>query len=61
MFSANDGLWKDNAVAAGVDAYVVKGALDWGTLQLEVLRLAGPGTLPVSKPPPPPDISQRTA
>lgn len=61
MFSANDGLWKDRAIAAGVDAYIVKGALDWGLLQREVLRLAGPGTLPIAKPLPPTDLTQRTA
>lgn len=61
MFSANDGLWKEKAIAEGVDAYIVKGALDWGLLQREVLRLAGPGTLPIAKPLPPTDLTQRTA
>ncbi len=42
MFSAFDGSLRDQALAAGVDAYVVKASLDWSDLRKEIVRLAGP-------------------
>src|SRR3954471_18143921 len=44
MFSADDSGLRDRALAAGIDAYVLKGSLDWSVLCAEVQRLAGPGT-----------------
>ena len=46
MFSAYDGRLRDEALAAGVDAFVVKGSLDWERLGGEIRRLAGPTTNP---------------
>lgn len=43
MFSANDGWVKEEALAAGVDGYVVKGSLDWAALHRQIVRLIGPG------------------
>ena len=50
MFSANDGEVREAALREGVDAYVVKYSMDWATLQREILRLAGAGTLEKSLP-----------
>jgi CheY-like chemotaxis protein len=44
MFSAYDGSKRDEALAAGVDAYVLKASLDLLQLLAEVQRLAGPPT-----------------
>ena len=44
MFSAYDGRERDEALAAGVDAYVLKGPGDLPHLLAEVRRLAGPPT-----------------
>jgi CheY-like chemotaxis protein len=33
----------EEAKSAGVDAYIVKGRLDWVALRTELLRLIGPG------------------
>jgi len=61
MFSAYEGLRKEKALKAGVDAYVVKATLDWMFLQKEILRLAGPGTLPVTHPPMPKNVKKNGA
>lgn len=53
MYSATDAA-KEAALRAGVDAYILKASMDWATLQREVLRLAGPGTLEKSLPQVPP-------
>lgn len=50
MFSAFDGPARDAALAAGVDAYVVKGAVDLAALGDLVRQLAGP---PAPELPPP--------
>jgi len=42
MFSANGGQVKEQALKAGVDAYIVKASLDWMNLSNEIARLAGP-------------------
>jgi CheY-like chemotaxis protein len=42
MFSAYDGSRRDEALAAGVDAYVLKGSLDLLHLLDEIRRFAGP-------------------
>jgi CheY-like chemotaxis protein len=43
MFCANDcGSQRHEARAVGVDAYVLKGTLDWLQLAAEIRRLAGP-------------------
>ena len=42
MFSAYDGAKRDEALAAGVDGYVVKSSLDWLHLLDEIRRFAGP-------------------
>ena len=43
MFCANDGgSQRHEARAIGVDAYVLKGTLDWLQLAAEIHRLAGP-------------------
>ena len=44
MFSAFDGSCKDDARAAGVDAFVLKGSLDSTRLIADIRRLAGPST-----------------
>jgi CheY-like chemotaxis protein len=44
MFSAYDGSQRDEALAAGVDAYVLKGSGGFPHLVAEVRRLAGPPT-----------------
>ena len=44
MFSANDGQVKEKALLSGVDAYIVKGSLDWADLHREIIRLVGAGT-----------------
>ncbi len=44
MVSAYDGSQRDEALAAGVDAYVVKSSLDWLHLIGEIRRFAGPPT-----------------
>ena len=43
MFTANDGPLRERALAAGVNAFVLKGSLDWSTLRSEIIRIAGPG------------------
>jgi CheY-like chemotaxis protein len=43
MFSASDERVKKQAILAGVDAYVVKGSLDWDDLHREIVRLIGIG------------------
>ena len=45
MFSALGGKWREVALRAGVNAYIVKGSMDFATLQHEIRRLAGPGML----------------
>lgn len=45
MFSAHGGTAKEEALVAGVDAYLIKGSLDWALLEEIVFRLAGPGPL----------------
>jgi hypothetical protein len=42
MYSAYDGSRRDDALAAGVDAYVLKGSLDLLHLLAEIRRFAGP-------------------
>ncbi len=44
IFTANEDL-QPAALAAGADAFVVKGTLDWAVLHREIRRLAGPGEL----------------
>jgi CheY-like chemotaxis protein len=61
MFSANEGDIRDEAIQAGVDAYVVKGSLDWPFLRKEILRLAGPGTVSSGEPAMPPRALNRGA
>jgi CheY-like chemotaxis protein len=51
MFSAEDGDLRDRALAAGLDAFVLKGSLDWGRLRNEIQRLAGPGAATPNAPP----------
>jgi CheY-like chemotaxis protein len=46
MYSAYDGDKRDEALAAGVDGYVVKSLLDWLHLIGEIRRFAGPPTKP---------------
>ena len=46
MFSAFDGTKRDEAMAAGVDGYVVKTSWDWLRLLGEIRRFAGPPTKP---------------
>ena len=43
MFSADAGKTRERALGFGVDAYVVKGSLDWVKLESEIVRLVGPG------------------
>ncbi len=61
IFSAYEGPQKEKALKAGVDAYVVKTALDWARLQQEIQRLAGPATRPASHPSTPQNKKDRTA
>ncbi len=60
MFSADDGPAMEKARKTGVDAYVVKGSLDWAELRREIVRLIGPGdgeqTLPRIEPLRPKDV-----
>ena len=51
MFSAYDGNQRDEAVAAGVDGYVLKGPGDLPHLLAAVQRLAGPPTQAPTKTP----------
>jgi CheY-like chemotaxis protein len=44
MFSANADDVKDEAIAAGIDAYIEKSSLDWILIHKEIARLAGPPT-----------------
>ena len=46
MFSAYDGAKRDEALAAGVDGYVVKNSMDWLHLLEEIRRFAGPPAKP---------------
>src|SRR5688572_24715754 len=46
MFSAYDGAQRDEALAAGVDGYVVKNSRDWLHLLDEIRRFAGLPTKP---------------
>ena len=46
MFSAYDGALREEALAAGVDGYLLKGSLDCKRLRAEIRRLAGPPTGP---------------
>jgi CheY-like chemotaxis protein len=48
MFSAHESPIREQAVAAGVSAYVLKASLDWSVLRAQILRLAGPGDRPAS-------------
>jgi CheY-like chemotaxis protein len=43
MFSAGDGGVKNAAMRAGVEAYVIKGSLDWAAIHREIVRLIGVG------------------
>lgn len=54
IFSARSGEVRDVALQAGIDAYLVKGSMDWAILEYEILRLAGPGTLEKRLPDVPP-------
>ena len=45
MFSAHGGTAREAALIAGVDAYLIKGSLDWALLEQCVFELAGPGPL----------------
>lgn len=58
MFSASGGPVVDAAMAAGVDAYVLKASMDWAKLRLDVLRLAGPGVAPPVMPRVPPAVAK---
>lgn len=49
IFSADDEA-RPATLGMGVDAFVVKGTMDWVELQREVLRLAGPGTEEKTRP-----------
>ncbi|HKQ47958.1 MAG TPA: response regulator [Phycisphaerae bacterium] len=53
MYSANDSA-RESAMRAGIDAFILKGSMDWSALHREVVRLAGPGTLHKSLPDVPP-------
>lgn len=53
MFSASDDS-REAALRGGVEAFVLKGSMDWETLRREVLRFAGPGTLEKQLPNVPP-------
>jgi CheY-like chemotaxis protein len=61
MFSAYEGARKEKALEAGVNAYVVKATLDWAFLHKEIVRLAGPGTLPSENPPMPRNVKKNGA
>jgi chemosensory pili system protein ChpA (sensor histidine kinase/response regulator) len=43
MFSAYGGEHRDLAMAAGANAYILKGSLDWPKILAEIVRLIGPG------------------
>jgi CheY-like chemotaxis protein len=51
MFTADDGPVRETAINLGVDAYVIKGSMDWAELRREIARLAGPGISPKAVPP----------
>lgn len=57
MFSADEGA-KHPALAAGVDAFILKDSMDWATLQREIIRLVGAGGLDRSLPHVPPARSK---
>jgi len=50
MFTADDGPAREKAMKLGVDAYIIKGSMDWAELRREIARLAGPGTSPGAVP-----------
>ena len=56
MFSASSGSVKESALRAGVDAYVVKGSLDWPQLRAEIVRLVGAGPCARGATRNPPDV-----
>lgn len=43
VFSASDGQARESALREGVNAWIVKGSLDWSQLHREIVRFAGPG------------------
>ena len=43
MFSATEGPLREQALAIGASAFVLKASLDWSILREQIIQLAGPG------------------